>query len=502
MILPALLFLTATALPATAATRDAVASPHATMRELALVQGLGTRRQERHEQRHSFVPKIDTTGLPAIRSESLITKPTLPAPTITAGFPAGRENGGLPSDAAGAVSSRFLLQATNAGFLVQNRAGNIVSNVSLESFWHDPAYPDGALYDSRVLYDAAADRWIICTLYDLTFRKSTLLLAVSDSGYPSGAWHRYRFLVDSNDVLSADLTRMVLSRDAIVITANIWGGTTDSEIFVIRKSDAYAGLASLPVTQTPTPFFDLVPVEGRRDSALYFVWADYSVEPTIFKMNGSALTTLGVAKTSATNFILAPTNTVLCPSLARWPGDWSVDCGFTPIDSAVLRDDTIWIAMQQYRGSPIRSSVTWWRIALSTPLHVDTGVIDDPTGKTMYAFPSIAVNRFGAAGIGFSVFNASIFPSAGFVYVDPFNSMSVTVTVIAGAGENSFSRWADFSTTVVDDNDIDFWTTQTYTLKDGYLTPSGHRDPLWATWWSQIKAPAVPVAPKHRAAQH
>ncbi|MEA2163295.1 MAG: hypothetical protein QOK37_1422 [Thermoanaerobaculia bacterium] len=502
MILPAVLFLTAAALPAaTAVTRGAVASPHATMHELGIVQLTATLRPERHEQQHSYAPKIEMNAPSAIRAESLITKATLPAPAITAGFTAGHENGQLPSDAAGAISSKYVLQATNAGFLAQDRTGNVLSNTSLEGFWHDPAYPDGTVYDSRVLYDAGADRWIVSTLYDVKFRKSTLLLAVSDGGNPSLGWHRYRFLVDPTDVMETDLARMVFSRDAIVVTANIYnGGGTQSEIFSIRKSDAYAGLASLPVTVTPAYIFDLVPVEGRDDSALYFVTSDVYLGLTIYKLNGSTLTGVGSAQAVANT--TTPGNTLICRQLTRFPGDWLIDCGYYQVGNAVLRDSTLWVVTQPYRTSPLRSSVMWWRIAMSTPLHVDTGVIDDPTGKTMYAFPSIAVNRSGAAGIGFSVFSASIYPSAGFVYVDPFNSMSVPVTVIAGAGENSYSRWADYSTTQVDANDIDFWTTQTYSLANGYLSANQARGPLWATWWSQIKAPAVPVAPRHRAATH
>lgn len=506
LMLPILVFLAAAAaLPAATSTRDAVASLHVTMRELGMVRRTPTVRQERHEQQHSFAPKVETATFPAVRAESLITKPTLPAPAITAGFAAGHETDGwMPSDAAGAVSSKYLLQATNASILAQDRTGRTVSDLSLGSFWHDPAYTEGALYDSRVLYDADADRWIICTLYDVKFRKSTLLVAVSDTGDPSSAWHRYRFLVDLNDVLEADATRMVFSRDAIVVTANIYnGGGTQSEIFSIRKSDAYAGLAALPVTVTPAYIFDLVPVEGRGDSSLYFVSSDSFLDLNIYKLNGSALTSVGVAQAVA-NTAAAPEDTLICLQFTRFPlpGGWLIDCGYYQVGNAVLRDSTLWVATQPYRASPLRSSVMWWRIAMSTPIHVDTGFVDDPTGKTMYAFPSLAVNKFGAAGIGFSVFSASIYPSAGFVYVDPFNSMSVPVTVIAGAGENSFSRWADFSTTVVDANDIDFWTTQSYSLEGGFLSTSGHRDPLWATWWSQIKAPPVPVAPRHRAATH
>ena len=77
MNLPTFLFLSAAAAaPITAVTRDAVESPHATMRELGR-DVRATIQREEHEQRHSFAPKIAAISGPAARAESLVTKPTI-----------------------------------------------------------------------------------------------------------------------------------------------------------------------------------------------------------------------------------------------------------------------------------------------------------------------------------------------------------------------------------------------------------------------------------------
>jgi hypothetical protein len=97
-----------------------------------------------HEQRRSFAPKI--TGIAAetiVRAESIVTKPSIPAPTITAGFAASHDLGRSPSDAAGAVSSKYLLHVSNASVVAQDRSGTVLSSITLASFWHDPAYLDG-----------------------------------------------------------------------------------------------------------------------------------------------------------------------------------------------------------------------------------------------------------------------------------------------------------------------------------------------------------------------
>jgi hypothetical protein len=123
---------------------------------------------------------------------------------------------------------------------------------------------------------------------------------------------------------------------------------------------------------------------------------------------------------------------------------------------------------------------------MSSPLRVDTGFVDDPTGVTMFAFPSIAVNKVGAAVIGYAVFSPTTYPSAGFAYVDPFNGMSAPAMLKSSTSLSPVSRWADYSGTVVDANDLDFWTTQTYIQFDGFKTKAS------STWWSKIDMPSLP----------
>src|SRR5438270_6390626 len=217
-----MLLTAAAASPAAPATRDAVSSPHATMRELGSEVRAAIPLTEEREQRRSYKPQMPGFALKtAVQTESTVTKATIAAPRVTAGFAASHELGRIPSDAAGGVSSKYLLHVSNASVVAQDRAGVILSNATLASFWHDPAYADGELFDSRVLYDAAADRWILCTLYDRNLHKSTLLIAISDGGNPALGWHRYRYMVDPVfDDLDADYTRMSQTRDSIAITAN------------------------------------------------------------------------------------------------------------------------------------------------------------------------------------------------------------------------------------------------------------------------------------------
>jgi hypothetical protein len=191
-----------------AGRREAVESPHRTLRQLGRVHLKGIHRDEEHRQGDVFdvfALANDFSLSAGVTTQSVTTNPSIAAPPETSGFRGSIDNGIFPSDAAGEVSASFLLSVTNASVVAQDRSGNRLSDLSLADFWHDPAYPDGALYDPRVAHDNDTDRWIICTLYDVSFKKSTLLVAVSDGSNPSLGWHRYRFYsyIDPLNHLSA-----------------------------------------------------------------------------------------------------------------------------------------------------------------------------------------------------------------------------------------------------------------------------------------------------------
>jgi hypothetical protein len=128
---------------------------------------------------------------------------------------------------------------------------------------------------------------------------------------------------------------------------------------------------------------------------------------------------------------------------------------------------------------------------------LDKGLIDDPSGKMFFGFPSIDVNAAGGALIGYSTFTAQQYPSAGYSYINPAGNLSQPASLKAGEVAYNIDRWADYSMTVVDPvNDIDFWTVQTYTVPP----PGGPLAPRWSMWWGKITPSSTP--PRHRAAVH
>ena len=142
----------------------------------------------------------------------------------------------------------------------------------------------------------------------------------------------------------------------------------------------------------------------------------------------------------------------------------------------------LWVVHSANDGS--RGFIVLWKIVGNAAKGL---VIGDAT--TTYGYPSIAVNRLGAVLVGFSTFNGSIYPSAGYRYIDPAGNVSEAGVVKNGEDWYSFGHWGDYSSTVVDPaDDTSFWTLQSYATP-----PFGTNHATWGTWWSyvQVKGPRV-----------
>jgi len=138
---------------------------------------------------------------------------------------------------------------------------------------------------------------------------------------------------------------------------------------------------------------------------------------------------------------------------------------------------------------------------------VDGGRVEDPTatstnGGKWYAYPHIAVNRFGDIILGFTQFASSQYPSAGYTFHARTDGAGVMkVLVIYKPGEDYYhkdfgsgrNRWGDFSKAQVDpSNDTDLWVLQEYAkarvgTDDG---TTGSNSSRWGTWWGKVSPPA------------
>ena len=103
----------------------------------------------------------------------------------------GLNGSGVPPDPTGAAGPDRYVQAINSSFRVFLKTGQPVGSAhSLSTLWDD-AGNDG---DPIVLYDRHADRWFISQFDELfTGPPYQLVIAVSETGDPAGAYYAYEF---------------------------------------------------------------------------------------------------------------------------------------------------------------------------------------------------------------------------------------------------------------------------------------------------------------------
>ena len=121
---------------------------------------------------------------------------------------------------------------------------------------------------------------------------------------------------------------------------------------------------------------------------------------------------------------------------------------------------------------------------------LQTGRIDDSSGTNFYAFPSIALNKFGDALLAFSCFSPARFASACYAFrrsADPPGTFNDVATLKDGLAtyfktfSGTVNRWGDYSAAQVDPvNDVDLWTIQEYAA-----SPANR----WGTWWGVLALP-------------
>lgn len=470
-------------------TRTVVAlpMPAATLDELAATPFPETSAGEIHRHHRGALP----------RAEEAFTFPGAIAPSATIGAPAvgtsfmdeSEPSRFYPADAGGAVSATYVVGMCNKSLSVRDRSGNSLKYLTLSTFWQK----DG--YDPHLVYDAANNRWVAVSLYDQNYNNSTLLVAISDSGDPTGTWHRYSLLIDPTSATWGDFPRLALSQSMILITANRYRNNTNqdpvgADLYTVSKTTAYSTPATLPLTQSSTADFELTPVAvfDAGNTSNWFVESDSTGLRVYDTTSRTKLQSYPAPIAMSDQYALTVGEQLGSASL--------MDAGDAVPQYALIRNGKLWEVQTFTTLAADHTGILVWSIDLASQT-AKNWVIEDTTAATSYAFPSIAVNKNGAAVVAYNEYNAAIYPSAAFTYIAPNGDSSAPSLLKSGQAPYTISRWADFSTTVVDPlDDSGFWTVQALPLK-----PTTSQ--VWSTWWINVPAPSAPTGPvRHRAARH
>ena len=476
---------------------------HAVVRLDAIARSSAPRFPSSPIHRPIQVPVFETASIGAPAREPVGSRTGGAAVSI--GFSAlFDEYTATPPDTQGAVGRNDVVSMVNSQVLVQSRSGAVRAGypLSLDQFW-GPLGNFSKLFDPRLLYDAAGDRWIASSGANPWAADAALLLAVSRSGDAGGAWDLFQIQVGPSGVW-ADYPVLGFNARWIVLSANLLTLPPDGEyartaIYAFDKAAIYQGRGAAYATfnDTEGAFAPVVDREGTGDKlwlARVFAGASHARIrlSTIGGTVGSESFAAGAAEIALPgNWADGPPQD---PDFAPQSGSWlKVDAGDSRLQNCLLRAGTIWCVHTVFlpAEAPVRSALEWFAVDPEAGALREHGLIDDPAGERFYAFPSIAVNQRGDALIGYTRFTAGDYPSAGFAFraggaPGRFQNGSIVkpgeAAYVGRDADESANRWGDFSATVVDPADgLTFWTIQEYAA-----IPTNHYLGRWATWWASV----------------
>lgn len=412
-----------------------------------------------------------------------------------------------PPDQMLCAGNGYLFEGVNLAFAVYTPQGQLAAGpVSTNAFFGiDPSLN---LSDPRCLYDPGSNRWFATmTEYNNTLTSNHLVLAVSQTGDPRGAYNIYVIDVtnDGSDFLTGDCPCLgdqpTIGADAngFYISTNAFGQLSYEgvQIYALSKADLAAGripssahfdqLSSAlggiepsfsiqPSTTTPGTAF----ASGTEFLAQSMIAFKAESQLAVWTINNTGA--IGTNPGSMTmSLALVPSETYVTPVAARQKA------GATPLAAAAAIDITAFFANEEdiapddqrlqqvtYRngqlwmtistaavstGTPVRDAAAWFVLNVSNSVSGPTasisgeGYVAGP-GSSHLVYPAMTVDARGGADMVFTLTGPNNFPSAAYW---SFGSQSISILSNGQAPEDGFAgyyfdspRWGDYSFASVD----------------------------------------------------
>ncbi|WP_457676866.1 carboxypeptidase regulatory-like domain-containing protein [Thiolapillus sp.] len=408
-------------------------------------------------------------------------------------------NGVLPPDTVGDVGPNHYVQMVNLSYQVWDKSGNsLLGPLASNTIWS--ALPDGNICktnndgDPIVLYDQAADRWLL-SQFALDFGGSNGFhecIAISQTGDPTGAFYVYDFKI--SDTKMNDYPHLGVWPDGYYMSINQFDASTSAwagaGAVAFERDKMLQGLpAQLIYFDDPDPALGgMLPADWDGttpppagapnlfmqlggDNASLDIWAFHADWTTPTNSTFTSLSSPAVAAFDpnmcggSRTCIAQPGGTALDPLADRLM--FRVQYRNFGTYEAMVANHTVDADGNDKAGVrwyELRNSGAGWAVA-------NQGTYA-PDGDNRW-MASAAMDSQGNIAIGYSVSSTSTFPSiryTGRLVGDPANTLPQgEATLIAGGGSQSHSasRWGDYSSMNVDPvDDCTFWYTQEYYSAD------------------------------------
>ncbi|MDB4678245.1 T9SS type A sorting domain-containing protein [bacterium] len=401
-----------------------------------------------------------------------------------------------PSDPCVDVGPNHVIQMINGGsgayFVVFNKTGNALTNVTyLDNYMGF----SGGGGDPIVLYDEAADRWLMS---EFANGGNVLHVAISTSPDPLGNWYTYTY----NATNFPDYPKYSIWNDAYIVTTN----ENVSAVYALNRAQMLAG-SSGTAQRFSVPSFGTIGFQAATPVSLNGTTSPPSGTPgMVMRMrddawSGSASDALEIWEfdidwNNANNTTLSQVQTLGVQSFS------SELCGFTSFscidqpDSNTDLDPLREVLMNRihYRNfgshesivcchaadvnGNDRAGVRWYELRRTGGTSGSWSIYQQGTYSPDNAsrwMASIGISATGNIGMAYSVSSSSVYPSlryTGRKACDPLGSMTEPeTTIVAGDSRNNSNRWGDYHAMGLDPTDGEtFWFTGGYGTGNAWST--------------------------------
>jgi hypothetical protein len=443
----------------------------------------------------------------------------------------------IPPDVAGGVGPTKVMESFNNNYRIRDKATGVTQlTMGTATFWAAVTLPSErlSLTDPRTTYDPYNNRWIVCM--QTVGLSGSVLVGVSQTSDPAGAWNLYKFTGLSGSLGTAyqlDFPIIGFNKNWVTVTINRYtsGGVFSYGICLaldypqLRGGVGTGSLFTLNTGGASTHFCTAPAVTySATEDSLFLV--------THLSSGGATFAVDVITGTSG-----APVYNLAAASNVRPGGGWTQPsgnlepqsapnagasaCGATPCkieaqdaqvrSSPIYRNGFVWYAQTigLPAGTLTRTSAQWTKITPSTtPAFADGGRLDDPTatatnGGKWYDHVSLSVNAKNDMMLGFTQFSSAQHPGSGYAFrfgTDAAGTLRDPLVYHAGEDyyHKTFStatgrnRWGDFSTVQVDPcDDLTLWALQEYAktrtgTDDGN---TGSNSSKWSSWWAAVAGP-------------
>jgi hypothetical protein len=404
--------------------------------------------------------------------------------------------GYAPPDPSGDVGPNHYMEAANVRFQIWNKTGtSLLGPSNLGTIWAGFPGPwasslnDG---DPIVLYDEAAGRFFIAqfSLPNYPNGPFYIIIAVSQTGDPTGSWHRYGFSFPN----MPDYPKFGIWPDGYYMSANAFtSGSlnyTGTYLAAFERSQMLTGAAaqSVTFTRSGSTTWSLLPSDWNgattppagapnyfgqiHDNASYGGTDGFDIFP--FSVNW---VTPGNSTVTGPLFISTSAYSQLSSGIPQMgTSQLLAHMSFMTMNRLDYRNfgtHQSMVACHAINAGSNRAGMRWYEFRNTgagwTLFQEGTYAPADGLHRWM---GSIAINAAGHIALGYSVSSTIMFPAiryTGRFATDPAGQMTIPEeTIFAGTGAQSgLDRWGDYTQMSVDPNGINFWYVNQYQATTG-----------------------------------